>query len=76
MHCVAVANARYRVKLPKTFLAVNLSDAFTFQEKPQNGEGDGDADVLEMKATEHEHAATSDPSEPVGVIPTHPSLLR
>jgi hypothetical protein len=39
-----------RVKLPKTFLAVNLSDAFTFQEKErQNSE----ADVLEMKNLEH-----------------------
>lgn len=26
------------MKLPKTFLAVNLSDAFTFQEKPQGGD--------------------------------------
>lgn len=48
-----------RVKLPKTFLAVNLSDAFTFQEKErQNSEGDcldkdnanDDADGLMMKA--------------------------
>lgn len=48
-----------RVKLPKTFLAVNLSDAFTFQEKErQNSEGDcldkdnandDAADGLEMK---------------------------
>ena len=39
-----------RVKLPKSFLAVNLSDAFTFQEKErQNSEGD----VLEMKAVGH-----------------------
>ena len=29
-----------RVKLPKTFLAVNLSDAFTFQEKPQSDGGE------------------------------------
>ncbi|CCC05055.1 hypothetical protein SMACR_07378 [Sordaria macrospora] len=28
----------HQVKLPKTFLAVNLSDAFTFQEKPQGGD--------------------------------------
>ncbi|XXG98454.1 hypothetical protein Hte_004778 [Hypoxylon texense] len=49
----------HQVKLPKTFLAVNLSDAFTFQEKErQNSEGDcldkdnanDDADGLEMKA--------------------------
>ncbi|KAK0714571.1 histidine phosphatase superfamily-domain-containing protein [Lasiosphaeris hirsuta] len=56
----------HQVKLPKTFLAVNLSDAFTFQEKPQNGEGEGD--VLEMKSstTEHEHATQSAPPEPAG----------
>ncbi|KAK4214406.1 inositol hexakisphosphate and diphosphoinositol-pentakisphosphate kinase [Rhypophila decipiens] len=30
----------HQVKLPKTFLAVNLSDAFTFQEKPQSDGGD------------------------------------
>ncbi|CAK7199756.1 inositol hexakisphosphate and diphosphoinositol-pentakisphosphate kinase [Sporothrix eucalyptigena] len=40
----------HQVKLPKSFLAVNLSDAFTFQEKQA---GDGDAqeskDGLEMK---------------------------
>ena len=36
--------------MPKSFLAVNLSDAFTFQEKErQNSEGD----VLEMKTVEH-----------------------
>lgn len=33
-----------RVKLPKTFLAVNLSDAFTFQEKERQN---SDADCLE-----------------------------
>ncbi|KAK3352393.1 histidine phosphatase superfamily-domain-containing protein [Lasiosphaeria hispida] len=56
----------HQVKLPKTFLAVNLSDAFTFQEKPQNGEGEGD--VLEMKSstTEPEHATHSAPPEPAG----------
>ncbi len=40
-----------RVKLPKSFLAVNLSDAFTFQEK-QASDGDHDKegkDGLEMK---------------------------
>ena len=36
-----------RVKLPKTFLAVNLSDAFTFEELERQG---SDNDVLEMKA--------------------------
>ncbi|KAH9887130.1 histidine phosphatase superfamily-domain-containing protein [Xylariomycetidae sp. FL2044] len=34
----------HQVKLPKTFLAVNLSEAFTFQEKERQG---SDADVLE-----------------------------
>ncbi|GAB1316697.1 inositol hexakisphosphate and diphosphoinositol-pentakisphosphate kinase [Madurella fahalii] len=41
----------HQVKLPKTFLAVNLSDAFTFQEKQHPSE----SDALEMKPTEHEH---------------------
>lgn len=60
MHCVSL----FRVKLPKTFLAVNLSDAFTFQEKPQNGEGEED-DALEMKPAEHEHTKMPlDPPEP------------
>ncbi|KAI1491451.1 histidine phosphatase superfamily-domain-containing protein [Biscogniauxia mediterranea] len=48
----------HQVKLPKTFLAVNLSDAFTFQEKErQNSEADvlekdhhsPDLDILDMK---------------------------
>jgi inositol-hexakisphosphate/diphosphoinositol-pentakisphosphate 1-kinase len=47
------------VKLPKTFLAVNLSDAFTFQEKElQNSEGD----AFEMRAigrTPASHAASA-----------------
>ncbi|KAK6853383.1 histidine acid phosphatase [Apiospora arundinis] len=53
----------HQVKLPKSFLAVNLSDAFTFQEKErQNSEGD----VLEMKTVEH----TAEPvpeTAPLGV---------
>lgn len=36
-----------RVKLPKTFLAVNLSDAFTFEEQERLA---NDHDMLEMKA--------------------------
>ncbi|KAI0132245.1 histidine phosphatase superfamily-domain-containing protein [Xylariales sp. AK1849] len=49
----------HQVKLPKSFLAVNLSDAFIFQEKErQNSE----ADVLEMKSVEH----TTSSSAPVG----------
>ncbi|KAI0489895.1 hypothetical protein F4859DRAFT_171389 [Xylaria cf. heliscus] len=51
----------HQVKLPKTFLAVNLSDAFTFQEKErQNSEADvfdrdhqdDDREGLEMKRAE------------------------
>lgn len=41
-----------RVKLPKTFLAVNLSDAFTFEENERQG---SDNDVLEMKVAAHKH---------------------
>ncbi|CEI69140.1 Inositol hexakisphosphate and diphosphoinositol-pentakisphosphate kinase [Fusarium venenatum] len=36
-----------QVKLPKTFLAVNLSDAFTFEDLERQG---SDSDALEMKA--------------------------
>lgn len=35
------------MKLPKTFLAVNLSDAFSFQERERSN---SEHDVLEMKA--------------------------
>ncbi|KAH8735836.1 histidine phosphatase superfamily-domain-containing protein [Ilyonectria robusta] len=41
-----------QVKLPKTFLAVNLSDAFTFEENERQG---SDNDVLEMKVAAHKH---------------------
>ncbi|KAK8042732.1 hypothetical protein PG994_013215 [Apiospora phragmitis] len=52
----------HQVKLPKSFLAVNLSDAFTFQEKErQNSEGD----VLEMKTVEHSVAPEPTEGEPV-----------
>ncbi|KAK8059575.1 hypothetical protein PG996_009505 [Apiospora saccharicola] len=52
----------HQVKLPKSFLAVNLSDAFTFQEKErQNSEGD----VLEMKTVEHAVASAPGESESV-----------
>ncbi|KAI4603670.1 hypothetical protein KJ359_003487 [Pestalotiopsis sp. 9143b] len=40
----------HQVKLPKTFLAVNLSEAFTFQEKERHN---SEVDVLEMKNLEH-----------------------
>ncbi|KAK4151099.1 histidine phosphatase superfamily-domain-containing protein [Chaetomidium leptoderma] len=43
----------HQVKLPKTFLAVNLSDAFTFQEKQQPNEKESEG--LEMKPTAHKH---------------------
>ncbi|KAL7627456.1 inositol hexakisphosphate and diphosphoinositol-pentakisphosphate kinase [Parahypoxylon ruwenzoriense] len=58
----------HQVKLPKTFLAVNLSDAFTFQEKErQNSEADcfekdpasNEADGLEMKIVEPSNHALS-----------------
>ena len=42
------SNSILRVKLPKTFLAVNLSDAFSFEE---NDKLASDSEVLEMKAT-------------------------
>lgn len=54
-----MANGFDRVKLPKTFLAVNLSDAFSFQEKQnsesqettQNSEGqEGPRDELQETA--------------------------
>lgn len=37
-----------RVKLPKTFLAINLSEAFTFQEKERHS---SEADTLDQTAT-------------------------
>ncbi|KAL2024595.1 hypothetical protein VTK56DRAFT_7638 [Thermocarpiscus australiensis] len=49
----------HQVKLPKTFLAVNLSDAFTFQEKQQHSDSEG----LEMKTTAgHASTASADAS--------------
>ncbi|KAI1324011.1 hypothetical protein F5Y16DRAFT_324501 [Xylariaceae sp. FL0255] len=62
----------HQVKLPKTFLAVNLSDAFTFQEKErQNSEGDvydkdrrdAEQDGLEMKRIEPTETVDIPPSE-------------
>ncbi|RYP25099.1 hypothetical protein DL767_008494 [Monosporascus sp. MG133] len=59
----------HQVKLPKTFLAVNLSDAFTFQEKehhnleadaPEKGTSeDTTADVLNADSAEPEPAAST-----------------
>ncbi|KAI1856223.1 hypothetical protein JX265_011735 [Neoarthrinium moseri] len=52
----------HQVKLPKSFLAINLSDAFSFQEKErQNSEGD----VLEMKNVEHAASYVPPSHEPV-----------
>lgn len=39
----------HEVKLPKSFLAVNLSDAFTFQEKQAGEDGQDGKDGLEMR---------------------------
>ncbi|KAI0106289.1 hypothetical protein GGR51DRAFT_178840 [Nemania sp. FL0031] len=58
----------HQVKLPKTFLAVNLSDAFTFQEKErQNSEADvfekdhqDDEQGLEMKQAEPSKSSLRD----------------
>lgn len=46
-----------RVKLPKTFLAVNLSDAFSFQEKERHS---SEGDILEMKNVERKIATPVD----------------
>lgn len=48
--------------MPKTFLAVNLSDAFTFQEKQHQN----DNEALEMKPIAHgELTGPVEPGEPV-----------
>lgn len=52
------------MKLPKTFLAVNLSDAFTFQEQQQQqseNEGNEGPEGLEMKPAEHGEEESSGP---------------
>ncbi|KIH88894.1 actin cytoskeleton organization and biogenesis protein [Sporothrix brasiliensis 5110] len=58
----------HQVKLPKSFLAVNLSDAFTFQEK-QTGDGDAqeNKDGLEMKQV---HKAAKTAAAPEAETPT------
>ncbi|KAI8959001.1 histidine phosphatase superfamily-domain-containing protein [Daldinia sp. FL1419] len=67
----------HQVKLPKTFLAVNLSDAFTFQEKErQNSEADclekdtggneNDTDGLEMKALGSSRSSPAKAVDPRG----------
>ncbi|KAL2266888.1 hypothetical protein VTJ83DRAFT_4165 [Remersonia thermophila] len=39
----------HQVKLPKTFLAINLSDAFTFQEKQHQAEAEGEEKATDEK---------------------------
>ena len=46
------------MKLPKTFLAVNLSDAFSFQERQSS-----DPDLLEMKGLERAPGSTPSNAE-------------
>ncbi|KAI0399387.1 hypothetical protein F4802DRAFT_40732 [Xylaria palmicola] len=57
----------HQVKLPKTFLAVNLSDAFTFQEKERQSP-EADADSCEKGHQDDEHEGLemkrSGPSKP------------
>ncbi|KAK4238228.1 histidine phosphatase superfamily-domain-containing protein [Achaetomium macrosporum] len=54
----------HQVKLPKTFLAVNLSDAFTFQEKQQQSEGES----LEMKPGDAQEGEKPEvPIDPVAI---------
>jgi inositol-hexakisphosphate/diphosphoinositol-pentakisphosphate 1-kinase len=57
----------HQVKLPKTFIAVNLSDAFTFQEKERQNSG---GDVLELKPPER---TTSSRAEANSSMKTEPS---
>ncbi|KAK7431410.1 inositol hexakisphosphate and diphosphoinositol-pentakisphosphate kinase [Neonectria magnoliae] len=56
-----------QVKLPKTFLAVNLSEAFTFEENERQA---SDNDVLEMKATTANHleSKTTKPDQGNGTV--------
>lgn len=53
------------MKLPKTFLAVNLSDAFTFQEKPQGGDEAIEADPEPEATPETEPAKEGQPEAAV-----------
>jgi inositol-hexakisphosphate/diphosphoinositol-pentakisphosphate 1-kinase len=58
-----------RVKLPKSFLAVNLSESHTFHKKEEldeNPESEGKATTEEMQARAEEEstfAASEDPPE-------------
>ncbi|KAK7754055.1 inositol hexakisphosphate and diphosphoinositol-pentakisphosphate kinase [Diatrype stigma] len=61
----------HQVKLPKTFLAVNLSDAFTFQEKERhnseggdNAGGGGDAEKDGPSSTEAAPALETEQQQP------------
>jgi inositol hexakisphosphate/diphosphoinositol-pentakisphosphate kinase len=74
MVCNMLLTTRSRVKLPKTFLAVNLSDAFIFQEKERhNSEGE----LFEMKSITHSKSqpptsgeSLTTPAEATAVEPT------
>lgn len=66
--------------MPKTFLAVNLSDAFNFQEKEKQHQTDNDNDVLEMKPAAATAAAEreqdDDQATPLAIPPSSdPSSL-
>jgi hypothetical protein len=54
-----------RVKLPKSFIAVNLSDAFSFeQETPENDpDNDPDAPPAATSAAEAAHVEDASPDE-------------
>lgn len=56
----------YRVKLPKTFLAINLSDLFSYDELERR---EGDQDVLEMKRLSHTGSEGIAPDQLVPAIP-------
>ena len=48
-----VTNRLDRVKLPKSFVAVNLSDAFTFEEH-ENTENESDSEPTTAETTEEQ----------------------
>lgn len=62
----ALTHEKCRVKLPKTFVAVNLSDAFSFQEKEKSQD-----DVLEMKGFDR-NATDKPPAEPSAALQQDP----
>lgn len=62
-----------RVKLPKTFLAVNLSEAFDFEE---NDKLFADNVPLEMKAPVHEEPIVLNMTEAAPVINGETDLIE